>query len=67
LETYLEENIRLDMNIDTIIKKCCENDKKKYVLCIKSYAYDLNNEKGIICYYNTNEMYNNELLDKIFE
>jgi hypothetical protein len=37
-----------------------------FSLEIRSSIYDLRKEKGIICYYNLNDRYHDELLDNIF-
>lgn len=55
----------IEMSINSIIDICAEYDCNKYTLEIKCDVYNMKQEKGIICYYNTDEMYNNELLHNI--
>lgn len=55
------------MKEDIIFKKCAILNLNEYTFQIKSYAYNLLNEKGIICYYNLNDEYHNTILDEILK
>ncbi len=44
---------------------CAIIDVNEYIFQIKSTYYNLLEEKGIICYYNLNDMYHDYLLNDI--
>ena len=69
VETTVKNDIRIDMSvgIEKIIENCIKLDQEEYTLEISCDCYDMTKEKGIICYYNTNENYNNELLQNIIK
>lgn len=64
-----EKEISIDMNpsFEEIFQKISIIQTKEYVFKIKSESYNLKNEKGIIFYYNTNDMYERELIIKLLK
>lgn len=54
-------------NYDEILKKCTQNKSNVYFLKIKSKSYDLRKENGIIVYYDSDYLYNNEILNRIID
>lgn len=64
---YNNEEIFINMNdpLEEIFKKVSVINTNRYTFKIKSKSYNLKNEKGIIFYYNTNDMYERELIHKL--